>query len=198
MSVSALFFLFSDEEHGPTGGSLQFVPTCRIIRLRYGSAGRTALLDQGETMLHAREIMSTSVITAKPSMTVEELARILVENRISGVPVLGDDGSLFGIVTENDLISQNKRLHIPTVLRLFDAYVMLGSPGAMEKEFRKMAGVTVGEICTRDVITISEDATIEEIATIMSEQKVHLLPVVSAGKVVGVVGKADLIRAMLK
>ncbi len=149
-------------------------------------------------MLHAKEIMSTSVITAKPSMTVEELAKILVENRISGVPVLNDDGSLFGIVTENDLISQNKRLHIPTVLRLFDAYVMLGSPGAMEKEFKKMAAATVGEICSREVITIAEEATIEEIATIMAERKVHLLPVLSSGTLVGIVGKADLIRAMLK
>lgn len=131
-------------------------------------------------------------------MTLEELAQVLVENRISGLPVVDDDGTLVGIVTENDLISQNKRLHIPTVLRLFDAYIMLGSPGSVEKELRKMAGVTVGEICTRDVITISEETTVEEIATIMSEQKVHLLPVMAGGRVAGVVGKADMIRAMLK
>jgi CBS domain-containing protein len=149
-------------------------------------------------MLRAKDIMTTSVITATPSMTVAELARILVENKISGVPVMAEDGSLFGIVTENDLIVKNKRLHIPTVLRLFDAYVLLGSPSALEKEFKKMAAFTVGEICTRDVITITEDTTIEEIATIMSERKVHLLPVLSDGKVVGIVGKADLIRAMLK
>jgi CBS domain-containing protein len=148
-------------------------------------------------MLYAKDIMSAEVITAHPGMTVAELARLLVEHRISGVPVVGDDGALVGIVTENDLISRNKRLHIPTVLRLFDAYIMLDSPGAMEKEFKKMAGVTVGEICTRDVMTITESSTVEEIATIMSERKVHLLPVLSSGKLVGIVGKADLIKAML-
>lgn len=148
-------------------------------------------------MLHAKDIMSAEVITARPGMTVAELARLLVDHRISGVPVVSENGELVGIVTENDLINQNKRLHIPTVLRLFDAYIMLGSPGAMEKEFKKMAAVTVDEICTRDVITITENSTVEEIATIMSERKVHLLPVLSSGKLTGIVGKVDLLKAML-
>lgn len=149
-------------------------------------------------MFLAKDIMSTAVQTATPDMTVEELAQVLIEHRISGVPVIDAEDNLVGIVTENDLISQNKRLHIPTVLRLFDAYILLGSPGAMEKEFKKMAAATVGEICSREVITIAEDTSVEEIATIMAERKVHLLPVLSSGKLVGIVGKADLIRAMLK
>jgi len=148
-------------------------------------------------MLKARDIMTRDVITIRPEATVEELARLLIKHRISGVPVIDDSGKLVGIVTENDLITQNKRLHIPTIIRLFDAYIMLGS-GKMEEEIRKMAAATVGDICTRDVVTVDEDTTIEDIATIMSERKIHLLPVVKDDRVVGIIGKADVVGAMTR
>jgi CBS domain-containing protein len=148
-------------------------------------------------MLKARDIMTRDVITVRPETTVEELARLLIEHKISGTPVIDKDGRLVGIVTENDLITQNKRLHIPTIIRLFDAYIMLGS-GRMEEEIKKMAATTVGEICTRDVVTVTEDTSIEEIATIMSERHIHLLPVVRDERVVGIIGKADVVGAMTR
>jgi len=148
-------------------------------------------------MLKARDIMTKDVITIRPEATVEELARLLIEHRISGVPVVDDTGGLIGIVTENDLIAQNKRLHIPTIIRLFDAYIMLGS-GRMEEEIRKMAAVTVDDICTKDVVTVNEDTTLEDIATIMSEKGIHLLPVVKDSRVIGIIGKADVVGAMTR
>jgi len=66
-------------------------------------------------MLTAKDIMTRNVTTVRATTTIEELARILMEHKISGVPVVDDNENLIGIVTENDLISQNKRLHIPTV-----------------------------------------------------------------------------------
>jgi CBS domain-containing protein len=149
-------------------------------------------------MLKAKDIMVKDVITVKATATIEELARILIENKISGAPVVDENGDLMGIVTENDLISQNKRLHIPTIVRLFDAYIMLESPGRIEDEIRKMAAVTVGDICTRDVITVSGDSTMEDIATIMSDRNVHLIPVVSGKKIIGIIGKMDLIKGVIK
>lgn len=146
-------------------------------------------------MLKAKDIMTKDVITVKPEATVEELARLLMNNKVSGVPVTNDNKKLIGIVTENDLITQNKRLHIPTVIRLFDAFILLGS-GRMEEEIRKMAATTVDEICTKKVVSITEETTLDEIATIMAEQHVHLLPVLRESIVVGIVGKADMVRAM--
>jgi len=146
-------------------------------------------------MLKAKDIMTKDVITVKPETTVEELARLLIEHRFSGVPVVDDAKRLVGIVTEHDLISQNKRLHIPTIIRLFDAYILLGS-GKMESEIKKMAAVIVGDICTNKVVSITEETTIEEIATIISEKKVHLLPVLKDGIVVGIVGKVDVVGTM--
>mgnify|MGYP001576788584 CR=1 FL=1 len=149
-------------------------------------------------MLKAKDIMTTNVITVKPSTTIEELSKKLMEHNISGVPVVNDEGDLLGIVTENDLISRNKRLHIPTVMRLFDAFIVLESPGKIEKEIKKMTATTVGEICTKKVMTVTEDTAVEDIATIMSEKKVHLIPVVVGKKIRGIIGKIDLIKGIAK
>lgn len=146
-------------------------------------------------MLQAKDIMTKDVITVKPESTVEALARLLMDNRISGVPVVDEEKKIVGIVTENDLISKNKRLHIPTIMRLFDAFILLGS-GRMEDEIKKMAATIVDEICTKKVLTIQEDLSLEDIATIMAEQHIHLLPVMRDDVVVGIVGKEDMVRAM--
>ncbi len=146
-------------------------------------------------MLKARDIMTKEVITVNPEATVEELARLLMNNKISGVPVVDAENHIIGIVTENDLIRKNKRLHIPTVIRLFDAFFLVGS-GKMEEEIKKMAAIIVDDICTKKVVSITEETSLEEIATIMAEQHVHLLPVLRDKVVVGIVGKADVVRAM--
>jgi CBS domain-containing protein len=148
-------------------------------------------------MLKAKDIMTVDVITAKPETTVEELARLLIEHKISGVPVVGDDNQLVGVVTENDLIKKNARLHIPTIIRLFDAYFLLNS-GKVEDEIRKMVAGTVDEICNKEIVSLTEETTLEEIATIMSEKNIHLLPVLRDGMVVGIVGKADIVKSMTK
>jgi len=148
-------------------------------------------------MLLAKDIMTADVIAAKPATTVEELARILIEHKISGAPVVDDENRLVGIVTEHDLIRKNKRFHIPTMIRLFDAYFLLDSD-KVEDDIKKMVAITVDEICNKEVVSITEDTTLEEIATIMSEQNIHLLPVLNNGVVVGIVGKADVVRSMTK
>jgi CBS-domain-containing membrane protein len=146
-------------------------------------------------MLKATDIMTKDVITVKNETTIEELARLLIDHKISGTPVLDDDNKMIGIVTENDLIKKNKRFHIPTIVRLFDAYFLLDS-GKVEDEIKKMVATTVGEICTKDVLSIAEETTLEEIATIMAEKHIHLLPVLRDNEVVGIVGKADVVRSM--
>lgn len=147
-------------------------------------------------MLKARDIMRTEITTVPPDMTVEELGRLFIEKNLSGLPVVDDSGELIGIVTENDLISQNKRLHIPTVLRLFDAVIPLERPETFREEVRKMAGRTVQDICTSKLISINEDTGIEEIATIMSENQAHHLPVVRDGSLVGLVDQHDVIKGI--
>src|SRR5512145_3295242 len=147
-------------------------------------------------MLTAKDIMSKDVVTVTPDTSLSELAALLVGSRISGVPVVDANGSLAGIVTENDLISQNKRLHIPTVVSFLDAAIYLESSKKFADEVKRVTATKVADIMVKKVVTIAEDTSLTDIATIMSEKKVHILPVVKAGKVVGIVGKRDVVRAV--
>lgn len=149
-------------------------------------------------MLTAKDIMTRDVLVVNPDTSIEELSSILVNNEISGVPVVDDSGALYGIVTENDLISRNKRLHIPTVVSFLDAAIYLESSKKFEQEVKRLTATRVGDICARKVVTIAEDTTVMDIAEIMSEKKVHLLPVLKAGKVVGIVGKRDMVKAVIR
>ena len=143
----------------------------------------------------AGEIMKRDVITVTPEMTVEELGRLFIENNIGGAPVVDPEGRLYGIVTENDLVSRDKRFHIPTLLRLFDAYIALEPSSRIEKEIRKMSARTVGEICTRKVLTVGEDTPMEDVATIMADNRVNLVPVTKGGRLIGVIGRHEVIKA---
>ncbi len=147
-------------------------------------------------MLKAQDIMKTGVVTVTTETTVEELGRLFINRGISGAPVLSADGKLYGIVTENDLIKQNRRLHIPTIIRLFDAFIPLGS-SSMEKEIAAMSASKVSDICTREVITVAPETPLQEIATIMSEKGIHLIPVVDGGKIVGIIGKMEVIKGSM-
>lgn len=146
-------------------------------------------------MLTARDIMTKDVITIQEDMTVEELGRIFIEKRISGAPVLDSNKKMVGVVTENDLVRKNSRLHIPTIVRIFDAFVPLGT-GRVEEEIRRISASTVSEICTRTVVTASPDMTLQDISSLMFEKGVHLIPVLESGAIVGIIGKIDIIRGM--
>ena len=149
-------------------------------------------------MLTAKDIMTKDVITVTPETSIEDLSALLVEHAISGVPVVDRSGALYGIITENDLINQNKRLHIPTVVSFLDAAIYLESSKKFEQEVKRLTATKVGDICERKVVTISEDTSLQDIATTMAEKKVHLLPVLKEGTVVGIVGKRDVVRAMAR
>jgi predicted transcriptional regulator len=147
-------------------------------------------------MLKAKDIMTSEVITVQMQTTVNELAETLWKNRISGAPVLDDDGKVVSVVTENDLIDQSKKFHIPTMISLLDSVIFLESSKKTEKEIKKMAGNTVQDICSKELVFVSEETRLDEIATIMANKKVHTLPVLQDDSLVGVIGKSDIIRSM--
>lgn len=147
-------------------------------------------------MLTAKDIMTSEVITVPPELSVMELAGLLLAHKIGGAPVVAADRTLLGVVTESDLIDQKKNLHLPTLISIFDSFLYLENPNKADHELKKMMGRTVGDIYVKGAVSVQEDTPLSDIATIMSEQRIHTLPVVAAGTVVGVIGKSDLIRAI--
>lgn len=147
-------------------------------------------------MLTAADIMTRTVHSVRAETSIEDLARIFIETGVSTLPVVDAAGRVEGIVTETDLVEQNKPLHIPTVIAVFDWVLYLESEKDFQSELQKMTARKVGEICRRDVVTCAPETTLPEIARLMSEKKVHLLPVVENQRLVGVVARLDMIRAM--
>ncbi|MFH2137761.1 MAG: CBS domain-containing protein [Candidatus Omnitrophota bacterium] len=145
----------------------------------------------------AEQIMSTEVTTVLPSLQIRELAILFVDRNISGAPVTDDEGDFLGIVTEEDLIFQDKKIHLPTFLNFFSKIIPLGM-AQMEEEIKKICGTLVNDVMQKEPNTISKEATIEDIATIMTEQKTYYLTVLENSRVVGVVTKRDLIKAVAK
>ena len=148
-------------------------------------------------MLNASDIMTTQVITVKEETPLKELAEILYKNRINGVPVVDDEGLLLGIICESDLIRKDKKLHIPTVVALFDAVFYLESSKNIEKEIKQISATTVSDLFTREVVTVDEKTAIDEIATIMTQKKIYTIPVMDGERLVGIVGKGDVIRTFI-
>ncbi len=148
-------------------------------------------------MKNAKDIMSKNLITVTPETTIAELAAILTENGINGAPVVDSSQKLLGVVTENDLVFQKKKVHIPTILNFLDAFIYLESPEKMKKEMQKISGTRVKNIFSTPAITVAEDTSIDEIATLMIEKNIHTIPVMKAEKLVGIVGKGDIIKTLM-
>lgn len=147
-------------------------------------------------MLTAKEIMTRDVCSVREETDIKELASLFVEHNYKTLPVVDADGKLVGIVSQTDLIEQDRPLHIPTVISLFDWVLYLESPKVFSDEVRKVSARKVGEICAREVITCAPDTPVEEIANLMVEHKIHLLPVLEGERLVGVVARFDLIRSL--
>ena len=147
-------------------------------------------------MICARDIMSTEVVTARSDTPLRELARTMLEADVSGLPVVDDGGKLLGMVTETDLIESQQKLHFPTVIALFDAVVYVESSKHFEEKVHKAAAATAGELMHTPVVTVTPETPLADLAETMGSKKVHHLPVVAGDKLVGIVGKADVVRGI--
>jgi CBS-domain-containing membrane protein len=150
-------------------------------------------------MLTAKDIMTTDVRSVSRDSSIEDLAKLFEETKYNALPVLDAEGRLEGVVSQNDLVERDKPLHIPTVISIFDWVLYLESEKSFMEDVQRMAARTVGEIMSPSRATCSLETTVSEIAERMSEKKAHLVPVVDDdGKVLGVVARLDIIRAMGK
>jgi CBS domain-containing protein len=147
-------------------------------------------------MLKAKDIMTKEVITVPPDMEIVQAAKILLEKGINGIPVVEDD-KVKGILCQSDLIAQQEKLPLPSVFTLLDGIIPLGTNRHFEKVLRKIAATTVADAMTPDPVTVSPEAPIDEIATLMLEKNFHTIPVVDEGKLIGVVGKEDILRTII-
>lgn len=145
-------------------------------------------------VLRAKDVMTTPVITVRPEASLAEVARTLVGGRISGAPVVGADGTLLGMVTEADLLPKEAGpVHLPGVWGLLE-----GLTREVQEQMRRYRGRTAAEVMTRPVITAREDTPVRQLAALMIRHRINRIPIVREGKVVGIVSRNDILRALAR
>lgn len=148
-------------------------------------------------MRTAQDIMTTEVITIGPEADITEAAKILLAKGVNGLPVVDDAGHLVGILCQSDLVRMQKNLPIPSLFTLLDGFVPLSSSALLEAEVKRIAASKVSDAMSTKVVTIAPDMTIDEIAALMVDKKFHTLPVTDKGKLLGIVGKKDVIKTLI-
>jgi CBS domain-containing protein len=149
-------------------------------------------------MLQARDIMTTEVLTVSPETSISELSKILENRKIGGLPVVDKGGRLLGVITQSDLVDRARDLELPPAVNILDFHFYLQIPSHLLQRVEKMLGTTVGDCMTRNPVTVAPDTPVARIAALMAKQKMHTIPVLEGGKIVGVIGKMDLVRAMAR
>lgn len=148
--------------------------------------------------MKAKEIMSTNVLTVKKDATIEEIAHVLTDNNISGVPVVNESNHILGIVTEKDLLYKDVEPHFPPVVELLGGMIFLKGVKHYNEELRKLVATKAEDIMTKHVITVDEETVVEKVAELMTEKDINRIPVVKDGKLAGIISRSDIIKYIAK
>jgi len=148
-------------------------------------------------MLKVKDIMTREIITVSPETEIVHATKLLLENRINGVPVTDETGKLVGILCQSDLIAQQKKLPIPSFFTFLNGLIPLTSMKQIEKQVQKITATTVAQAMTKNPATVQPDTDIEEVAALMVDNNFHTIPVMDEGKLVGIVGKEDILRTLM-
>ncbi|HLX34822.1 MAG TPA: CBS domain-containing protein [Candidatus Limnocylindrales bacterium] len=145
-------------------------------------------------MLTIRDVMTAPVATVRPTDLLKDVAQILVTREVSGLPVVDDTGAIVGVLSEADfLVKEQGRL--PATRRV---HRLLGANGRRHALEAKQSARTAGELMTSPAVTIGPRRPISEAARLMTERQINRLPVVDDGRLVGIVSRADLVRAFAR
>jgi CBS domain-containing protein len=137
------------------------------------------------------EIMTARVITVHRETSVQEAARLMSTHHVSGLPVIDANDRVVGMISDGDLILRQRRPKIKPWWRLF-----FENAEQLARDYRKIVGQTVADVMTQPALVISPAFSIETAAAIMDNRQIRRLPVVRDGRLVGIVSRADLIRAL--
>jgi len=145
----------------------------------------------------AKDIMTKDVITVRPDEKVEKVAQMLVENKISGIPVVDENHHVLGIVSEKDLIIRASELKVPFYLTLFDSIIFLENPIRFNNNLKKYTALHVKDAMTTKVISVEEDAPVSEVVDIMQKNEINRVPVVRHGKLIGIITRNDILKSLV-
>jgi CBS domain-containing protein len=148
--------------------------------------------------MNVKEIMTKEVVSVKRDSTIDEIAQVLIDNKVSGLPVLSDGGYLIGVVTEGDLLRREMSPRLPEFINILGAVIYYHGVERYNEDFKKILAQTASDIMTEDLITVKEDTDISEVARLMLNNNIKQIPVVDGSKLIGIVSRADIVKLLLK
>jgi CBS-domain-containing membrane protein len=144
-------------------------------------------------MLTAADVMTTAVITVKPETPIHEIAKLLCDHHISGVPVIGDEQRLLGIVSEGDLIGHAQ---LAGEQRRSWWQTFLDDPTVLAQHYAKSHGRTAADVMTKDVVTVMETMSVADTARTLEQHRIKRVPVLRDGKLAGIVTRSNLLQVL--
>lgn len=144
--------------------------------------------------MNAQDVMTRDVISIDPDSTVLQAARLMLQHRISGLPVIDKSGNLVGVLSEGDFL---RRRETNTTKRRSRWLEFLMGPGTIAAEYTHSHGRKVSEVMTPEVYSVDENASLEDIVELMEHHRIKRVPVVCGGEVVGIVTRSNLMHAMV-
>jgi CBS domain-containing protein len=149
--------------------------------------------ERGDKPMQVKDVMTRNVIFMEANETILKAAQLMLQKRISGLPVVDKDGELIGIVTEGDFL---RRGELGTQRRRPKWLEFIVGPGRLAEEYVHSSGRRIDEIMTTDPCTVSENESLEKVVELMERRNIKRLPVTCGGRMVGIVSRADLLRAL--
>jgi CBS domain-containing protein len=143
--------------------------------------------------MNAGDVMTRQVVTVAPDTAIEEAVRLMLENRVSGLPVIDAAGAPVGVVTEGDLL---RRIETGTDKRHSGWIRLLLGPGRLAAEYTRSHAHKVDEVMTTEVVSVAPDTPLQEVVELMEERRIKRVPVIDGGKLVGIVSRANLVAAL--
>jgi CBS-domain-containing membrane protein len=143
--------------------------------------------------MKAQEIMTRDVITVRPETSVRDIAALMVEKHISGVPVLTDKGKIIGVVSQSDLLH---RAEVGTERKRKWWFHILADPNVLAQDYAKAHGLKAHDVMSRYVVSVRNDAELRDVADILDNHRIKRVPVMQGDRLVGIITRGDLVRAL--
>ena len=145
----------------------------------------------------AKDIMTSDVIVAKQSDSVASVAKLLIKEKIGGLPVVNEEYKVVGIISETDILKKEKYVEAPRVVNFLQGLIFLDDVKNIEEDMKKIEAYKVEDLMSKDIIKVHEDDKFDDIANIMIKKSINRVPVVDSNNTLkGIICRYDIIRAM--
>ena len=145
----------------------------------------------------AKDIMTTDVIVGKPDDSIENVATLLIKEKIGGLPVVDENNKVVGIISETDIMQKETDIESPRVLNFFQGLIFLDDIKKLEDDMKKVAAYKVEDLMSKDIITVNENDSFDYVANVMIKKSINRVPVVDKENFLkGIICRYDIIKAM--